>query len=1528
MATNGTTTDLIIRAQEIKTQPLDDLLKLLGQLSGALDHLASEGGPATKSLNELRSEAEKFETLTREISGRKALFETFRLAGEGAKLAAAGLEAAKRAQQAYNETLPVARKRTEDQKAQLKALTDEVKASERALKSQERTLASASDRLSLLGISTEQVAAEFARLGAAEAQATAGFDRATRNVQGHAQAVREAAAANRAAADEAARSAAVQVQAAERLAAADREIQAANAAAVAQEQQRLTGLAKLDAAMRAQREQELAAAASLRELGQQSQQAAAATTQLVAATDRIAAGGAAPAAGLAQQVQAIVQPAKAAALSLDQVSAALTEVEGRQATVNRVWAPSRDLLKALAQDHTFLAKAQRETADQAAQLDSFRKLRAEFDATGSALTNAKAALELFAAEARRAGTSDDDLEAGLKQQRQELAALTAAYQQQGAAVGRLATNLRAAGVDVSDLAKAEQTLLDNARRITTALDATGQSTTRLGQATSVARKEFSLFGDETRTALSFTQRLRGQILSLTAAYVGLFGVINEAKAALEASTTNVAIRNKLAIAFGDDPAVVAQQLKNVRDEANRLGLDLANAAQGYSKFAVAARAGGLTADETFFVFKRFSEMTRSLKLGTEETGRVFKALEQIMSKGKIQAEELRGQLGDVLPGIVPLTAKALGLDKPGDLDKALEKGIVSSKNLLLIAQAVGDKAAPVLRDSTKSWQAELGRLSTALFDFRTNVANSGFADAMTNFARMLREMLGGPEGTRAAQALSEVFSGMIGVFQALLPVAVGFFGAIADGLEGIKTVTGALQGVINGAREFLGLGTGADVMSLTGAFTELGRVMALVAALWVVNKVVLFAEAIRVAEVATIGFTGAVTTLGTAIQSALILPIVALVAYDLGKWANDNFVWVKKVGLTVVNDIAVIIAVVKNSVPVIVDGAALVIRRLFETLVTGLTTGVQKLGGLVASGLEAIGAGDLAKTVLDSTKDFGKEYVKTLADASAKAGDAFGKSWDQMATDVATVIDVTKGAFAELDKVTVAANKSNRGLLNASEPQQDARVTMKPELGPSKPDARAERKREAIDAAVSALEARSARKSADELSEVLAAIDLQYKELFKDIAGLDAATANRLNARARAAVEQLKEVAKADFNLKDALAKQQALTAERDAKIELVRLEAELDPSKRVAKRAEEVAILIQYRQQLLAAASAALAAAEADNKVVEAAKQRAVIAKLTAQDPEREARAADLADLRTKIQLLVQERDAKIEAAVAAADIQDPTGATGMAERVRLMTEYRGLITDAAIQARELALAQGDTTGVAQLDAMIVRLQTVDTEAEKVRRTLGDGLVSGLTDVGVAAVNAFADIATNAKGAGSALADVRNAFKAFARSFIDGVIKMIVQTQVLAFWKQIAGLGGSTSGAFQPGFDAAGTTAAAVFHSGGMVGSGGFARSAPASVWAGAPRMHNGGLPGLKSDERAAILQVGEEVLSKDNPRNVRNMASSGPAAAAPAQGMTIINTIDPQEVLDRALASPAGQRTLVNAISVKRAEVKKLLS
>jgi hypothetical protein len=54
------------------------------------------------------------------------------------------------------------------------------------------------------------------------------------------------------------------------------------------------------------------------------------------------------------------------------------------------------------------------------------------------------------------------------------------------------------------------------------------------------------------------------------------------------------------------------------------------------------------------------------------------------------------------------------------------------------------------------------------------------------------------------------------------------------------------------------------------------------------------------------------------------------------------------------------------------------------------------------------------------------------------------------------------------------------------------------------------------------------------------------------------------------------------------------------------------------------------------------------------------------------------------------------------------------------------------------------------------------------------------------------------------------------------------------------------------------------VLHAGGMVGSAGPSRLVPAMAFATAPRMHGGGMAGLRHDEVPAILQRGERVLSR----------------------------------------------------------------
>ena len=60
---------------------------------------------------------------------------------------------------------------------------------------------------------------------------------------------------------------------------------------------------------------------------------------------------------------------------------------------------------------------------------------------------------------------------------------------------------------------------------------------------------------------------------------------------------------------------------------------------------------------------------------------------QVFSKGKVQAEELRGQIGERLPGAFALFAKSVG-KTPAELDKALENGEVTVEDFVTFTKSL------------------------------------------------------------------------------------------------------------------------------------------------------------------------------------------------------------------------------------------------------------------------------------------------------------------------------------------------------------------------------------------------------------------------------------------------------------------------------------------------------------------------------------------------------------------------------------------------------------------------------------------------------------------------------------------------------------------------------------------------------------------------------------------------------------------------------------------------------------------------
>lgn len=119
----------------------------------------------------------------------------------------------------------------------------------------------------------------------------------------------------------------------------------------------------------------------------------------------------------------------------------------------------------------------------------------------------------------------------------------------------------------------------------------------------------------------------------------------------------------------------------IKELAEETGVEINTLQKSYTKFFASAKTTNLTLAETQDIFRQTAKAGAVLNLSTEEVNGSMKALEQILSKGKVQAEEIRGQLGERLPGAFQILAKSMGLTTE-QLSKQLELGNVISDEVL------------------------------------------------------------------------------------------------------------------------------------------------------------------------------------------------------------------------------------------------------------------------------------------------------------------------------------------------------------------------------------------------------------------------------------------------------------------------------------------------------------------------------------------------------------------------------------------------------------------------------------------------------------------------------------------------------------------------------------------------------------------------------------------------------------------------------------------------------------------------------
>ena len=219
---------------------------------------------------------------------------------------------------------------------------------------------------------------------------------------------------------------------------------------------------------------------------------------------------------------------------------------------------------------------------------------------------------------------------------------------------------------------------------------------------------------------------------------GMYGLAELTKAAYQASLKMDNLNMAFQSIYGT-AAAAGVKLEYVAAISDKLGLSFLDTAEGAKKLFAAAKGTEVekNAEE---IFTAFSTMGAALKLTGSEMESVFLAVSQMISKGKVSAEELRLQLAERMPGAVNLFAKAIG-KTTAELDDMLQKGEVGLDSLVKFAAEVQKTYAAGADAASQGLQAQLNRVSNAWFELKKAFVDAeGSAKAVGYVANALKSL--------------------------------------------------------------------------------------------------------------------------------------------------------------------------------------------------------------------------------------------------------------------------------------------------------------------------------------------------------------------------------------------------------------------------------------------------------------------------------------------------------------------------------------------------------------------------------------------------------------------------------------------------------------------------------------------------------------------------------------------------------------------------------------------------------------------
>lgn len=1263
-------------------------------------------------------------------------------------------------------------------------------------------------------------------------------------------------------------------------------------------------------------------------------------------------------------VQNAVNPA---AVARSTVSGSAGEAEALAATAEAA-AKARKPVQDFSDTMASLKAVLKAVADQAGTLDAFSRQAAAVQASKAAyeaLANEVTRLE----QAVRQSTAPNDVLAQqLAAARSAASAAQRAFESEASTLNSLGAAARKAGIDTENLTADEARLAATARTAQGAMDSLSATHDKYGEALKNSTANSGFFQVGERQSLSLIQRIRGEILSLTAAYVGLQAVLGLAGGAIDAYVDKQAAENRLAVAVGNDQKAIAQEYDYVHAQAERLGIGVKELADEYSRFSIAGKNGNLSLEQRRYAFERITEVMRVNHSSTEDIGRAWVQLEQILSKGKVQMDDLRAAANS-LPGIETALAKGLqnldptkfaglsdGIDKiikSKDkaqaipiLFKAMKDGSVDAKvAILALAQEYEKEYGDRLPQALKSLQAEQGRFSTQLYDFKLLIAQSGFADAYTALLQKLSTFFKSDDGKKFAEDIGAGFAGLTKVLTYLI--------------DNLETVEAVLKLIV-------------EIKALTWTAELIGGFGTLA------TKVADLSEKLAASNISWASFTNSATAGQKAlllVQGALGVVSAAVVGWQIGTIIQEKFAIVR----VAVNNFFAYLdsfgAAFWSGVQILLINFVGAITDTFSEALIKFKTFANEIGNAQASLYRAIGATGTADKLTDIfgdpkqlQSDLDKRKAlreKEIQDIRDKSNAAIKLALDQrttLADEEKLAANAAKAKSTDSGSGTTA-NPSEIGTLNKTEDDKKEKAA----------EARA-KKIETLEGQLAeqlrSIDAKTEKAQKDSLDARLKAVDDTYQKIYENLDKLQKLGGTKVTvknaagddvtysiAQYKAQVESMKDIVKQQetekFN-KETLKTQETdlnnLLEERKSRLKEIN---ELFTSGAItAAEAFErsTKVFDDLNPKIKTAADNAKAFANASvGKGVTSSQAGAFSAKADgASDTDAAERAQALDVLKAgeaQINALIAQRKDIINAnndlvnvgleteKDAQENIQAQNAIIGpqITDQVtRLQAVLAQMHEDGALTDQDLAL------WAPKLKAAGAQAEILSASLVRAKELVSTELVQGADALLTSVSTGIAGAIKGTNSWNDALKGVADTALNFLADFLVAIAKAIIKQQVL---NAIQAASKDSSGGSGGIYGTALSALASVLHEGGTVGGGnGMSRSAPAALWNNAPRYHTGTVVGggagggLKSDERRAILQVGEEVLTKNDPRNVLNggkTASNGNASeiGQPGGDTHMHVHADAASFLSAGLNQRAGQKSFFAFLSANRAYISKML-